>query len=148
MSDKRNVIREIYSTNENLEKDGVWFDIAPTGDDGSDMCRIRLARMGGQNKRFEKLNELKFKKYRAANKTVNVEKIPERIRIPIMREICAETVVTEWEHVYDDDGEALPLSIENVIQVFKDNPDLFLDCLLFAVDRSNYQDSIEEDVKN
>lgn len=149
MSNRRNVISETYSTNEDLEVLGAWLELGPSNDDGSGLCRIRLARMGGQNKKFDKARDIKFKKYRVGSSgQINVDKIPERVRIPILRELYADTIVTEWEHFYDDDGEELPFNKENVVKLFTDNPDFFLECMMFAADRSNYQDSTEEDVKN
>ena len=149
MKNKRNVIKERYSTNKDTEIEGAWLDIAPTNDDGSDMCRIRLARMGGGNKKVEKAYETKFRQYRLGrNSQIDTDDIPERVRLPLLRELYAETMVNEWENVYDDDGKPMKLTRENVIKVFVDNPDLFLECMVFASNRKNYQDSTEEDAKN
>lgn len=113
---------KLFKTDENLEKDGVWLQYGET-EDGQPI-RIRIARAGGGNTKFAKELEKRTRPYRKAlqNGTLD-DKTADRI----YKEVYAETVVLEWQNITDQDGNLLDFSVENILKVFKDLPDLFRD---------------------
>jgi hypothetical protein len=112
-----------FRTDENLEKSGikltygeVWFYVA---------------RAGGANKKFSRILEAKLKPHRRA---VQTETMDEKTAEKLMREAYAEGVVLGWGSVKHGEGrmtgpddEALDFTVENVVRVFTDLPDLFAD---------------------
>lgn len=127
-----------YKTSPDLEKNGVWLNY---GD-----CKILVARAGGANKRFEALAKARLKNYQ---KAIQVGALSNQKATEIMQEIYSESVVLDWEGVTDENGKELPFSKENVLKVFKDLPDLFLDIDEQCRKISNFrQELLEEDAKN
>jgi hypothetical protein len=106
-----------FGTSEDLEVNGIWLDYGDAG-------RIKIARAGGANRRFATVLERKTRPYRRAldNGTID-PKVIERV----MAEVFAETVILGWEDVIGRDGEPLPYTFDNVVQLLLDLPDLFLD---------------------
>ncbi len=125
-----------FKTDESMETDGIILDY------GKD--RIRIARAGGANKKYEKLLERKTRHIRRALTipgAVSSEK-----SMAILCDVFAETVVLNWEtntgteekpkwekgiDPEDTGGKAgdklLPVTPENVKKVFIYIPDLFID---------------------
>ena len=122
MSNKPNKRKSIYdkfNTDKKLEQEGVVLDYG-------DGMEIRIARAGGSNVKFEKALQAKSRKFGLQVKHDLLD--PDQMR-EIMREVLAETVVLGWSGMTDREGNPLPFSKDNCIQVFKDLPDLFDDVL-------------------
>lgn len=131
-----------------LEK-GVWLEFETT--------RIRLARAGEGNKKFEVVSAAVNRKHaRAIAKdllTINQQR-------EIQFEIFAEAVVTEWEYrenensewkpgIEQPDGSAIPPTKENIIATWRALPDLFLECRETAMNDQLYRASLlEGKIKN
>lgn len=113
---------DAYETNKNLEREGIILDYGTNSKDQP--IQIRIARAGGANAKFAKVLELKMKPYKRAlaNDTMD-NKAAERLLI----EAYADTVVLGWEGVEDRDGNPMEFSKENVVKLFTDLPDLFID---------------------
>jgi len=127
-------LQEQFATDVSLETQGIFIDY------GND--RVKIARAGGGNKKFAKLLERKTKPFRRA---IAVGAFSAERSLSILREVYAETVVLDWEVnrgtetvqkwvkgiVPKDAGmtgkNLLPVTPENVMKVFVNLPDLFID---------------------
>jgi len=107
---------ELFETNKELETEGLVLDY---GD-----FSIRIARAGGANKRFTKAMVRRTKPFRRA---IDTETIDQENATDILRAVYAETVVLGWEGVTDREGVDLEFSFQNIMQLFRDLPDLFID---------------------
>ena len=145
----------LYETDKDKEKNGVPFLFA----DG--MLRITLARAGGGNTRFARILAANSKPYKRA---IQNEQLSDEKANDLMMKTYAEAVVMNWEtEVKDENGakafkkgifvkgqEGLqPVTLENIVAVFKLVPDLFSDIMAEASKLSNYISyQREEDAKN
>jgi hypothetical protein len=128
-------IYDKFGTDKKAEQEGVILDYG-------DGLRIRIARAGGSNIRFEKTVQTKMRRFGLQAKHDLLD--PDQMR-EVMREVMAETVVLGWEGVTDRDGNPLAFNRENCIQVFKDLPDLFEDVLEQSRKASLFKANILED---
>lgn len=136
---------QMFKTDSNLEKDGIKLNYGPFW--------IYVARAGGANKKFQKMLEARLKPYRRA---IQTETLDESIAATILREVFAEGVVLGWGseqfgegRMPDDKGKEMPFSVENVIKLFTDLPELYRDVQEQASKVSLFRASnIEEDVGN
>lgn len=132
-------IYEKFGTDKQLEQEGIVLDYG-------DGLELRIRRAGGSNQRFEKVTQQKFRKYDRLVKNDLLE--TDQMR-EVMREVLAETVVISWKGVTDREGNELPFTKENCIQLFKDLPDLFDDVLEQSRKASLFKQTIlEEEAKN
>lgn len=127
-------IYQKFGTDKKSEQEGIILDYG-------DGMTIRIARAGGSNVRFEKAVQSKMRKFGLQAKHDLLE--PEQMR-GVMREVFAETIVLEWTGFTDEEGNALPLSRENIIKVFTDLPDLFDDVLEQSRKSSLFKSSLLE----
>lgn len=127
-----------FKTDPKVEVEGVW---ANYGD-----FRIRHARAGGANMAFARAMEKIGRKYR---KQIELDVIREERALKMMREVYADTVILDWEGVTDENEQPMEFTRENVIRLFKDLPDLFLDIQDSAKSPKAFRDAINEvDEKN
>lgn len=111
-----------FATDKKAEQEGITLDYG-------DGLKIRIARAGGSNTKFEKLVQSRLKKYERQRQLDLLE--IETLR-PILREVYAESVVLGWEGVTNREGEVLPFNKENAVKLFEDLPDLFEDIVVQA----------------
>lgn len=146
-------LRSQFKTSPKLETEGIWLELGNT--------RIRLARAGGQNQKYNAAMEKISKIHRRAieNELLSSEK-----SLSILREVYADTVVLDWETNIgtEDDSkwvegiepetpgdDLLPVTRENIIATFKELPDLFLECKRTAEKMMYFSQSlIDGAVKN
>ena len=108
---------EMFKTDPKIEvEQGVVLDYGE--------FKIRIARAGGSNKRFERLLRARMKPHRRQFET---DTLPEEVATKLMTGVYADAVVLGWEGVKDEDGKTLAFNRENVIKLFTDLPDLFRD---------------------
>lgn len=115
-------IYDKFATDKKAEQEGITLDYG-------DGLKIRIARAGGSNTKFEKLVQARLKKYERQRQLDLLE--VETLR-PILREVYAEAVVLGWEGVTNREGETLPFNKENAVKLFEDLPDLFEDIVVQA----------------
>jgi hypothetical protein len=118
-----------FKSDEDLEKNGILLEYGYVdGPDGKpDLTRpicIRIARAGGANSKFAKRFDIKTKPYR---RQIQTETIDKDIADKVMREVYAETVVLGWENVQDEQGNDIPFSVPNCVDLFERLPGLFSD---------------------
>jgi hypothetical protein len=130
-------------TNDAKEAGGVWVDYYA----GDLHIRVKIARSGGANEAFTRLSNQLLKPYRRGN--VNPNDIPRRTQLDLNARVYAETVVLDWEGVYDDDEKPIPYTVETGIAVFK-RVELFLDFVM--QEAANYKNfaasSRDDEIKN
>lgn len=139
---KKSGLFQLYATDTQVEKEGVWV---PVGKDGDKVIRFRLARAGGGNTKYLKLLELKTKPYR---RQLQHDLVDIKTSDEIMMEVFAETVVVDWENVLED-GIQVPYSKEKCLAYFKELPDLFNDVREQASKAAYYRAEVmEAEAKN
>lgn len=85
---------------------------------------IVIHRAGGMNKKFARVLDEKMKPFRQRfDRGLLDEETSQRILV----ETYAESVVIGWQKVTDKDGKLMKFTVENVIKLFTDLPDLFDD---------------------
>lgn len=129
-------LKSQFQTSKDIEKNGIVLDYGET--------RIRIARAGGANKKYQKRLEACTRPHRRAikNDLLDIDKGNE-----LLMEAFAHAVVVGWENKTGEEkngnfifspgvdpedaglpkGDLLPLNPSNVLKVFKNLPDLFLD---------------------
>lgn len=133
-----------FKTDESLEKEGVWIEYGET--DKGDPIRIKIARAGGQNKAFAKVLERRTRPHRRALQNGTMDP---QLAEDIFRETFAETVVLDWENVDGPDGELMEFNKDNILQVFRDLPDLYADLKQQASSAAIFREEIrQEDLGN
>lgn len=142
-----------FKTNADLEKTGISLDLG--------YVRIKLARAGGSNQRYNAAMEKVSKQHQRAIQNGLMENSR---AMEILREVYAECVVLDWEtNVAEagdepefkrgiespDGGELLPFNKENVIATLKALPDLFVELQTTATNIQFFRQSLIDDaVKN
>lgn len=127
-----------FKTDKNLEEKGIWLNY---GD-----FKIKIARAGGGNKRFEASCKNRLKGYERA---LQIGALSNDKANELMQEIYAESVILDWENVTDEEGKPIPFNKENVLKVLKDLPELFKDLEENARKVALFrQDLLEDDLKN
>jgi len=128
----------MFETDGNLETEGLWLDY---GD-----ARIKIARAGGSNKRYEKRLEVLSRPHK---RLMKADRMPLREMNKLLKQVYAESVVLGWEGVTDREGNVMPFSAENCIRLFDDLPDLWEDVLEQARNSAIFRrEVLESDSKN
>lgn len=132
---------DAFSTDKQAEVDGLVLEYPDCGN-----AEIRIARAGGENKRYLKALDRVTKRYRAQIRTDTFTPDTQR---RVMQEVYAETVVLGWCNVTDREGNELPFSKENCVKLFQDLPALWEDVFEQANSIALFRESAREDaVKN
>lgn len=143
-----------FKTSPKLEKEGVWRDFGH--------CRVRVARQGGSNQKFNSFMERIGKQHQRA---IANDLLGNTRALAILEEAYAFGIITEWEtNIADEDatepewtpgienpngGELLPFTVENVKATLHALPDLFQELQEVAKGLQFYRQSlIEEAAKN
>lgn len=133
-----------FKTDGNVENEGVVLEYGINK--AGKTISIRIARAGGANTKFAKLMEHKVKPYR---RQIQNESMDPALAEKIAKEVYAETVVLGWENVEDEHGKELEFTVENVIKLFTDLPDLYTDIQSQAQRTALFRaDVLEADSKN
>lgn len=133
-----------FKTDGNVENEGVVLEYGINK--AGKTISIRIARAGGANTKFAKLMEYKVKPYR---RQIQNESMDPALAEKIAKEVYAETVVLGWENVEDEHGKELEFTVENVIKLFTDLPDLYTDIQSQAQRTALFRaDVLEADSKN
>lgn len=155
-----------YEVNEDLETAGVWL-VDP-------FHRMRVARAGGRNTKFNTIYEALTKPFRRA---IQTKTLPKDIDLDLSRELYAKAVITGWSvaetevvkgrttakrgedgeivwidgKMYDPVSfEIIDVSVEKIVETFRVKPELYT----YVVERANDvttfrdEDADEADVKN
>lgn len=152
-----------FLTDKALEEKGVQFTY--TGGDGKPIFRVRLARSGGGNKKYDQVRERVTAPYR------RLRSLTDEMQSQIAREVFAEAVVVDntWEtyvrHEPTDEGSdvsytwerglesetgaVVPATIDNICKLVQQLPDLYAVLLSESMNIDNYKkEAREQDSKN
>jgi len=118
-----------FKTDTDLEKQGIVLDYGT--------FRVRVARMGGSNKKFVAQLEQRTKPLRRA---IQADTVDRTKLIDVVREVFVDTVILDWETnvgtekspdwkqgVEAEDGSLLEFNRENVLDALRNLPDLYDD---------------------
>ena len=134
MTKKFNVFTA-YGSDKVKERAGVPFYLDKESD-----CYIRIARWCGRNVEHTKAQ---------AELTKQIGALPQAEQDEKRLEVFAEHLITGWNNITDADGNDLPFTTENAINLLKQLPDLADEVVGFCLDRNNYPlDRMDEVVKN
>lgn len=133
-------IYDIYKTDAAKERDqGIEMEL-PGG------AKIWLRRAGGANTKFDSVMDAVMKPYR---RQIQQGILDEGKAAELEATVYARAVVIDWAGVTDEDGNLLDCTEENIVKVFTDLPDLFLDVKQQASSMANFRRAQqEEDAKN
>lgn len=112
----KTTLHELFKTNQDKESKGVVLDY---GD-----VKITIARAGGNNKAFAKEMEKLTKPFR---RQISAGTLPDKTADIILKKAYAKHVILNWEGVVDEQGNPVPCTEENIIKVFDELPDFFID---------------------
>jgi len=129
----------LFGTDKEMERSGIWLDYGKFGS-------FLIARAGGSNDRFQKAMERLSRPHR---KQIANETLDDDIANDLLLKAFAEAVVLSWKGIKDKDGREMPFTRDNVIKLFKDLPDLFVDVREQAQKSANYRsEEVETDLGN
>ena len=113
---------QAFETNKDLENSGIELDYGKNSKGAP--IRIRIARAGGANKRFAKVLDRLLRPYK---RQLANDQLSDDVAKDVMIQAYADAVVLGWEGVGDREGNPMEFSRENVVKLFTDLPELFLD---------------------
>ena len=122
-----------YKQNKSLESEGITFQVG----DAKFLVRRYDVKVPEVRAAYEKAIKPYVKKIKA-----NLVEAEEAMDIE--REMFVKTCVIGWEDVVNENGESIPFSVSNAIELFKDLPDLYTDLKNYASDRENYKEDYDE----
>ena len=108
---------KIFHTDEVAEKEGFELEVF----DGDVVIKIMLARAGGANKKFAARLEARMKPYKRKAEAGQLE---ESISEDILVRTIAETLILGWVGISDEDGEEVPYTTDNAVELLKALPNL------------------------
>lgn len=123
-----------FQTSAKHETEGVWLDYGP------DSGRVRVARAGGNNKNYLRAMEKLTRKYK---RQLQLDVLSREVQEKIMREVTADTIVTDWE-IKGHDGEPIPGDRASIVKTFEELPDFFNDVLTQAQNTALFREHIDE----
>jgi hypothetical protein len=134
-----------FKTDPKREVEGVLVEYGVNKRTGKPVC-FRVARAGGENKRYQRVLERKLKPYR---RQVQTETIDPELAQRLVREAVCETVIIGWEEVDDENDQPLSYTVSGCIALMEKLPDLFADLQETAGRAAVYRaDILEADAKN
>lgn len=138
-----------YQTSPKLEKEGVWRDFGH--------CRIRVARAGGSNQKFNAFMEQIGKKHQRA---IANDLLGNTRALAILEDAYVQCVILAWETntgteeepiwtpgiENPEGGELLPFNPVNVKSVIHALPDMFQELIEIATGLQFYRQSLIDGV--
>lgn len=125
----------IYKTNEDLEVDGVWFDL-------NDYTGFKVARFGGRNgKKIKAATAQYYKPFarQMENGSLSIKK-----REEILMKTFIGACLVDWRGV-EIDGKEAECTPENALKLFQSLPDLFDTLHEYANSMQSYKEDLGND---
>lgn len=129
----------VYKTDEKKTESGVWVeDIGLPGID------FKLKRTSN-NPQYSEMSRRLLRPYRRqiANGKLDVE-----IQNKISNKVLAHTVIVDWKGIKDENGEDIPFTAKNAIDLLTAYPDLADDIMTAASDIGNFLVDTDDEEKN
>ena len=121
----------IYKTSENLEKNGVWFDLTET-------TGFLVRPFKGSNPRVKAAMANYYKPYARQIEAGTLEiKKQQEINIKLFMDAC----LVEWRGV-EIDGKEVAFTKETGLQLFQSLPELFDTLWKYANDYTSYKEDV------
>lgn len=122
-----NVLFDTFQTDQNMEVSGKW--IYPAGEpteSNPTPPAFKLARAGGANKRYTKVQAALMKPHLALFRN-SKDITPERMDLinDIARKCFFDTLLLDWKNVQSKSGEVIPFSREAAEDLMKQLPALY-----------------------
>lgn len=139
-------IYDLFETNESKEVKGVWFAFDPDPKAEG----FLLARAGGSNKNYDMTLAAKMRPY---SRLIQMNaKNPDQKTMEVIEKISLETfveaVLLDWRNVKDKEGNEIPFSKENALELFTKMKSLWRDLLEQAQSTAPYKDAEDDNSKN
>lgn len=132
-------IHDRFKTDKSVEKEGIWVDYAEDG-------RFKVARIGGSNKRFNKVYTRLTRPHR---KQMEHGMLSDKVGEEILRKAFVDGCLLGWEGITDEEGNPLAYNKENALALFEQLPELLADLVDVARSREGFLAVLrEEDAKN
>lgn len=137
-------IRSMFGTDAKTEREGVWLDFGE--------FRVRAARAGGANKKYQRTLEELSRPHRRA---MQLDLMDNDLAMDILRQVYARSVITGWQTKVDGelvdgiegkDG-LVPVSEENILAIFRELPDLFDSVQVDASKIALYRTKLREEAE-
>lgn len=133
-----------FGTNKEAEQEGVWVEYGPN-DDGT-IPAFKIARAGKSNKKWLKAVERATKPHRRAMELGTIDNV---LAEKLMRDVFAESVLTDWRNVQDKDGKPLAFSKAEAVALLEALPELYDDLNEKASKAAMFRDeALENEAKN
>jgi len=131
---------DLYQTDQKKERDnGVEVEF-PGG------VKLWIRRAGGNNVAYEKALDEVMKPYR---RQLQQGLLDEGKARELEARVYARGVIINWEGVTDESGAKMDCTEENIVKLFTDLPDLFVEVKQQATDIANFRvEQREADAKN
>lgn len=127
-------LHKSWKTNDKVEIEGVAYAV---GEDAF----IIVKRMGGANqKSVEAAFAKHYQPYAGAIQRGTFSKDKEN---EVMARIMSEAIVTGWEGICNEDGNAIEYTKENVQELLQDLPELRKELMEFSQNPQNFSDSAD-----
>jgi hypothetical protein len=137
---------QAFETDEKVEKEGLWVEFPEVVNKDGNILSIRIARAGGANDAYLKKLEFKAKPHRRG---IQNDMIDRKLMEKIVKEVYCDTVILDWKHAEDRQGNPLPFTPANALQVMNDLPWLYAQVMEESTRFANFRKHIrEEDAKN
>jgi hypothetical protein len=92
-------LRSTFKANNELERQGRWFDIQSVRNANGTVPGFKMARMHKNNPEYLAAMEKIAKDLRQA---IDLDVMTEEVASPIMRGVFVETILLDWRNVWDD----------------------------------------------
>ena len=122
---------KLFKSHTNLEKDGVWFEIA-------DGIRFRVRRFGGSN--FE-VKKAMAKHYKPYSKLIERNLLSEEKEREIYTKAFIDSCIVDWEGV-EVDSVKTPFSFDAALTLFKGLPELLETLMEHSQSTDNYREDL------
>lgn len=123
---------ELFKTDANLEKDGIWFRV-------NENVRFRIRRFGGKNSQKLKLAMAKFHKPKA--RLIELDQLSTEETDLIMAKVFCDACLISWEGV-ELDGQEVECNFENGVKLFTRLPELFNSLFKYSQDFESFKEDL------
>ena len=136
-------LRSTFKTNNELERQGRWFDIVSVRNANGTVPGFKMARMHKNNPEDLAAMERIAKDLRQA---IDLDVMTEEVASPIMRGVFVETILLDWRNVFDvvEGGSTeveVPFDKAAADKLMSELPDLYLMLVEEAKKLGNYRDA-------
>jgi hypothetical protein len=123
----------IFKTDSNLEKDGVWVEVAP----GVKFC---IRRFGGDNSL--KMQAANNKYFKPVARLVQNNSLDKKMEKELIAKVYFEACIVTWSGLKDESGDELAVNLENAVKLFDHLPELFNTLFEYSQRVENFREDL------